>query len=485
MGDHRGLHPRVRLVKDLMENYSKYLRPVLNDSDVTMVTFGILISQIIEMDEVNQKFTMNVWLRQRWVDEFLTWNASDYGDVTLIRLPSDIVWRPDIILYNNVDEEFSRIEKTNVMISNTGKIVWNAPAIFKGSCTVNLHTFPFDTQTCIMKFGSWTYDGFAIDLESDFGEADLSGYVTNGEWDLLRAPAKRNVIYYNCCPEPYPDMTFTIVMKRRPLFYVINIMIPNTFIAMLTLVGFYLPPESGEKVTLMMTNLLSLIVFQQLVNTTMPPTSDTPILGQYFIGMIIMVAFSVFVTVIVLNVYHREARQIPDGVRTVIFDFLAPLVCLSNKKTVHSRSGPRNKNIIIDDKRETTRKHVDSSPIDHSDVGMNGTQEQETICCIMDNGGFVIENSTMMQDLQKRRNTGPNLARGNATRRRVPEDRLEKILQCVEFLSRRMKEKDQRHKLSREWQDVAHVIDRTLMWICLLYTAAITAIMFLQAQEFI
>jgi len=50
-------------------------------------------------------------------------------------------------------------------------------------------------------------------------EGDLSNYVSNGEWDLIRIQQKRNVVYYSCCLEPYPDITYFIVLRRRPLFY--------------------------------------------------------------------------------------------------------------------------------------------------------------------------------------------------------------------------------------------------------------------------
>ena len=51
-------------------------------------------------DEKNQVMTTNVWLDQEWDDELLIWNPHDFGNITRIRIPCDLIWLPDIVLYN-------------------------------------------------------------------------------------------------------------------------------------------------------------------------------------------------------------------------------------------------------------------------------------------------------------------------------------------------------------------------------------------------
>lgn len=63
-------------------------------------------------------------------------------------------------------------------------------------------------------------------------------------------PGKRNEIYYNCCPEPYIDITFSIIIRRRTLYYFFNLIVPCVLIASMALLGFALPPDSGEKLSL-------------------------------------------------------------------------------------------------------------------------------------------------------------------------------------------------------------------------------------------
>lgn len=93
-------------------------------------------------------------------------------------------------------------------------------------------------------------------------------------------PAKKNVILYGCCSDPYPDITFTLHLKRRASFYIFNLLLPCMMISFLAPLGFYLPADSGEKVSLGVTVLLALTVFQLLVAESMPPSESVPLIGE-------------------------------------------------------------------------------------------------------------------------------------------------------------------------------------------------------------
>ena len=63
-------------------------------------------------------------------------------------------------------------------------------------------------------------------------------------------PATRNEVIYECCPEPYLDITFVIKIRRRTLYYFFNLIVPCLLIASMAVLGFTLPPDSGEKLSL-------------------------------------------------------------------------------------------------------------------------------------------------------------------------------------------------------------------------------------------
>ena len=81
-----------------------------------------------------------------------------------------------------------------------------------------------------MKFGSWTYDGFRLDLVPEGNSKECTGdikkFIRHGEWNLVSMPCSRNELIYECCPEPYPDITYTMDLTRRHMFYFINLIAP-------------------------------------------------------------------------------------------------------------------------------------------------------------------------------------------------------------------------------------------------------------------
>jgi hypothetical protein len=107
-------------------------------------------------------------------------------------------------------------------------------------------------QECDLKFGSWTYDGFKLDMNffDNQSSVDVSDYVESNEWALLEYPARKNVKYYSCCMEPFPDLTFTVKVKRIAVFYNYVLVLPCVLLSFLTLVIFWLPPESPAKMML-------------------------------------------------------------------------------------------------------------------------------------------------------------------------------------------------------------------------------------------
>ena len=239
----------------------------------------------------------------------MTWDPEEWGGVNQLNVEASEIWKPDIVLYNNAEETYgggTEKYKTLVSLYPDGTHTWFAPTTFKSGCKINVADFPFDTQYCKMKFGSWSYDSSKLNLSRHYAPLISQQYLNSSIWDILDILVAYKAVKYHCCPNLYQDLTFTFIFKRHPLYYVFNVIAPCIVLVSMVLFSFWLPPASGERLSLMITVLLSLAVFLQFLSDTLPRNSDsTPIISVFFITMMAESGISLVATVIVLAIHHR------------------------------------------------------------------------------------------------------------------------------------------------------------------------------------
>ncbi|KPJ14441.1 Acetylcholine receptor subunit alpha-like 2 [Papilio machaon] len=90
-----------RLYDDLLSNYNRLIRPVDKNNNTVLVKLGLRLSQLIDLNLKDQILTTNVWLEHEWEDHKFKWDPNEYGGVKELYVPSEHIWLPDIVLYNN------------------------------------------------------------------------------------------------------------------------------------------------------------------------------------------------------------------------------------------------------------------------------------------------------------------------------------------------------------------------------------------------
>ncbi|XP_050425104.1 acetylcholine receptor subunit alpha-type acr-16-like isoform X2 [Adelges cooleyi] len=464
----QGRYERMLLDELLME-YNPLERPVSNESDPLEVTFGITLQQIIDVDEKNQIVITNAWLNMEWVDYNLRWNISEYGGVKDLRFNPNRLWKPDILMYNSADEKFDGTYQTNVVVRHNGTCLWVPPGIFKSTCKIDITWFPFDDQHCDMKFGSWTYNGFQLDLVLKSDGGDLSDFTTNGEWYLLGMPGKKNVIMYACCPEPYVDITFQIKIRRRTLYYFFNLIVPCVLISSMALLGFTLPPDCGEKLTLEITILLSLTVFLNLVAESMPTTSEAvPLIGTYFNCIMFMVASSVVLTLVVLNYHHRSAdiHTMGPWVKCFFLLWLPWILCMQ-------RPG-----------RDISFKAIRSRYTERRGMELRERSSRSLLANVLD-----IDDDFRASVLSHRPfNSGASTSSPASETRSVctySARELQLILHEVRYITDYMKKQDDDQEVKNDWKYAAMVVDRFCLIIFTFFTLVATVAVLYSAPHII
>uniref|UniRef100_A0A183CIB6 Cyclin N-terminal domain-containing protein n=1 Tax=Globodera pallida TaxID=36090 RepID=A0A183CIB6_GLOPA len=325
------------LFHSLFYDYNKEIRPVIEHNRPVNTNISFSLIQVVDVDERNQLLTSLAWIHFRWNDWRLAWDPRMNGWITKLKVPIEMIWKPDIILYNNAASEYLN-EMSTASVTYDGNISLSMAGIFKSSCELDVRFYPFDFQNCLMKFASWSYDGTKIDIFSG-PSGDTSNYMVSTEWTLREVRATKNSVIYSCCSEPYPFIDVYLLLERKPLFFVIFSCLPCVLISVLVLLGFYMPSDSGEKVTLGITSLLSTTVFLMLVSEHLPPTAEAlPLIGIYYGVTLFIVSLQTAFTVFTLNIHHigTHGPPVPRLLQKLLFGRVPRLLLLNLEKQYHS-----------------------------------------------------------------------------------------------------------------------------------------------------
>ncbi|XP_022824549.1 acetylcholine receptor subunit alpha-like 2 [Spodoptera litura] len=476
-----------RLYDDLLSNYNRLIRPVDKNNNTVLVKLGLRLSQLIDLNLKDQILTTNVWLEHEWEDHKFKWDPLEYGGVKELYVPSEHIWLPDIVLYNNADGEYVVTTMTKAVLHHTGKVLWTPPAIFKSSCEIDVRYFPFDQQTCFLKFGSWSYDGDQIDLKHinqkkgdmvDVG-IDLREYYPSVEWDILGVPAERHERYYPCCQEPYPDIFFNITLRRKTLFYTVNLIVPCVGISYLSVLVFYLPADSGEKIALSISILLSQTMFFLLISEIIPSTSlALPLLGKYLLFTMLLVGLSVVITIIILNVHYRKpsTHKMAPWVRKFFITKLPKLLLMRVPKDllrdlaaqkIAGRS-MKNKNKFKDALAAAEQTNSNASSPDslrhHLPGGCNGLHSTTATNRFSGLVGALGSLGAGYNGLPSVMSGLDDSLSDVAPRKKYPFE-LEKAIHNVMFIQHHMQRQDEFNAEDQDWGFVAMVLDRLFLWI--------------------
>ena len=296
----------VDLHEILFHRYKPNIMPKTEASLPISVNIEMYLLSVENIDEKRQTMSIRAFLEITWKDAFLHWTPQDYNNVTIINVKVDSIWTPDVALENTFDRPTDLGQDGgNANIDNEGNVIMWPYKTFTVVCKIYIGNFPFDEQTCIYRFLSWTNPSSVLMLENLSGNIQFRSFAESGEWALTETKVVRSQKAYGL--DSWDTLTFRVHLKRKPLYHVMNLMLPVLCISLLNVACFLLPSDGGERVTLSISIFLTLAVFLTIVNSSMPESSDEVAKFGVYVGLQLLgSALTIILTTLSLYLFHRE-----------------------------------------------------------------------------------------------------------------------------------------------------------------------------------
>ncbi|WAR00318.1 ACHD-like protein [Mya arenaria] len=216
-----------RLLDDLFAPnvYNKEIRGTLDQSQPTLVSVDLGPKNIKSLREVEETLEMVSVIFLTWTDQRLAWEPDHYNDTR------------DLIATN---------------------------------CPLVMTSYPWDEHWCAVTLIVMGYTADHVKLVSvQKGEmAILPGYEPSSSWGLIRM---------RTLDKSYGTkslISFELRLRRQPAFVTITIVLPVVALTCMNIFVFYIPVESGERISYSLTILLSVTLFISMVGEKLPSNGD-------------------------------------------------------------------------------------------------------------------------------------------------------------------------------------------------------------------
>uniref|UniRef100_A0AAZ3PVH3 5-hydroxytryptamine receptor 3B n=1 Tax=Oncorhynchus tshawytscha TaxID=74940 RepID=A0AAZ3PVH3_ONCTS len=303
-----------QLTRTLLRKYDCGVRPVQNWTRPTLIHIDLILQSVLDVDGKTQQVTTSIWYRQIWTDEFLVWDPEEFDGITEISLSSDAIWVPDLIISEFVDVGESPAIPY-VYVNSSGMVKNNKPIQVVSACDLELYAFPFDKQNCTLTFRSWLHSVNEVNLtlwrSAEEIANDQKSFMDDGEWELLSVLLRSHSFPLSLSILLPP--TGQVLIRRRPLLYVVSLLIPSIFLMVVDVISFYLPPNSGTRITFKTSILLGYTVFRVNLMNEMPATAiRTPLIGVFFAVCMALLVLNLSISIFVVKLLHHNEKEVKE-----------------------------------------------------------------------------------------------------------------------------------------------------------------------------
>ncbi|GJQ78580.1 hypothetical protein Trydic_g11690 [Trypoxylus dichotomus] len=295
-----------RLERDLLKNYSIFVRPVLDESDMTDVLLH-LTPQYVSLNEKASKLIVKGTGNMRWTDEKLNWDPNDYDGKKSIKLASEDIWTPDLRLFDQ------RMNLQDVFIYDNGSVFANILVDTTTWCSIEgLDAWPSDVHNCSLYF-SFGIDGEKIRLlylsqSEDFFKqptALASEWIVTNTDINYKSPFENE--YLDEIQGGSPGVSLSLTLKRLSSVYKLIFLSPFFVISVCCLSTFWTSPHGSQKISLGCIQLLIESIILICISTILPGHSTkVPTLISLYSECLIYTTASIIISIVVINISRNE-----------------------------------------------------------------------------------------------------------------------------------------------------------------------------------
>lgn len=262
----------------------------------TEVTVGIYVFDIDEIDDVSQRFSIDMFTIVSWQDARLAL-PEDQRLGQMRTMPFDQIWSPQGLVVNDrgLSPQLPRI----ATVDDLGNVSSRQRLYGELAVPLQLSEFPFDTQRLPIDFMSYKYspDEVLIRVNTEL-QSDASSFSAAG-WDMKIVEPEHREFTIPSVDVVRTRVTYYIEAKRKAQYYIFTMFVPMTLIVFMSWTVFWLQPEIvPARIGISTASIFSLLALGFSIRLGLPAVSYTTRADLFVIGCTLMIFVALGVAVI-------------------------------------------------------------------------------------------------------------------------------------------------------------------------------------------
>ncbi|XP_047210498.1 gamma-aminobutyric acid receptor subunit alpha-2-like isoform X2 [Girardinichthys multiradiatus] len=298
----------TRILDRLLDGYDNRLRPGLGDR-VTEVKTNIFVTSFGPVSDTDMEYTIDVFFRQSWRDERLTFHGP-MNILPLNNLMASKIWTPDTFFHNGKKSVAHNMTMPNKLlrIKDDGTLLYTMRLTVHAECPMHLEDFPMDFHSCPLKFGSYAYTISEVTYAwmrnaSDSVVVEEESSRLN-QYDLLGQTVGQETI--KSSTGEYTVMTAHFHLKRKIGYFVIQTYLPCIMTVILSQVSFWLNRESVPARTVFgVTTVLTMTTLSISARNSLPKVAYATAM-DWFIAVCYAFVFSALIEFATVNYFTKR-----------------------------------------------------------------------------------------------------------------------------------------------------------------------------------
>jgi len=285
----------------------------------TEVAVSFLILDIIKIDDFNKEMSVDIGIKMEWKDKSLAGKKQ-----TILLENNNAVWRPELQFLNSIN--LTPKIKEALVVTEDGSVSFIQRFVGEVSISADFSDFPMDDHDFNIKVVGINIDSliFINNQPPSFKMPEL----TQAEWDI--SDYQLTIVPFDTQIRLLPGFEFQMHFKRKVQYYFWKTIFPLTLVIFMSWTVFWVhPSQLAAQIAITVTSMLTLVTFQFVLSTILPPLSYLTKMDVFVLGANLIIFFALIEAVFSSYHFQRDHQRIAekaDKWSRVVFPLLLLLI---------------------------------------------------------------------------------------------------------------------------------------------------------------